>query len=70
MSCEICGKANCTKSFHSLEAQDEFDNVADIIKDRAIRIISKDVNNLGGHYHGDNFYVRISEVLKIIEDYN
>lgn len=26
MSCEICGRGSCTRSFHSLAAQDEFDN--------------------------------------------
>ncbi len=26
MSCEICGRGSCTRSFHSLEAQEEFDN--------------------------------------------
>ena len=25
MSCEICGRSSCTRSFHSLEAQEEFD---------------------------------------------
>ena len=26
MSCEICGRGSCTRSFHSIEAQEEFDN--------------------------------------------
>lgn len=25
MSCEICGRGACTRSFHSLEDQDRFD---------------------------------------------
>lgn len=25
MSCEICGKGSCTRTFHSLAEQDEFD---------------------------------------------
>lgn len=25
MSCEICGRGSCTRSFHSIEAQEEFD---------------------------------------------
>lgn len=25
MSCEICGRGSCTRSFHSLEAQEEYD---------------------------------------------
>ena len=27
MACEICGRNACTKSFHSLREQEEFDNV-------------------------------------------
>lgn len=26
MSCEICGRGSCTRSFHSLAAQEAFDN--------------------------------------------
>lgn len=33
MPCEICGKKSCTKSFHSIETQEEFDSVADKVKD-------------------------------------
>jgi len=33
MGCEICGKKYCTRSFHSLEAQEEFDEVADKVKE-------------------------------------
>ena len=25
MACEICGKSSCTRCFHSLEEQEEFD---------------------------------------------
>jgi len=25
MACEICGRSACTRSFHSLEEQEEFD---------------------------------------------
>ena len=34
MGCEICGRNNCCKSFNSLEEQQNFDNVADTIKDK------------------------------------
>ena len=27
MSCEICGRSSCTRSFHSLEAQELFDEM-------------------------------------------
>ena len=39
MGCEICGRGNCCRSFHSLEEQSQFDDIADGIKDRAKAII-------------------------------
>ena len=69
MSCEICGRSSCMRSFHSLEVQDEFDNIADKIKDRAIRVMSNNINKLSGHYHGDNYYIKLDDVIKIINDY-
>ena len=32
MACEICGRNSCTASFHSIEEQQNFDEVADKIK--------------------------------------
>jgi hypothetical protein len=70
MSCEICGRNNCCASFHSIEEQQAFDNIADKIKDRAKIIISKRIRNAEGHYHGDNYYLKLDDVLKIIDDYD
>jgi hypothetical protein len=33
MSCEICGRGACTRSFHSLEAQEAFDNPPNVTKE-------------------------------------
>lgn len=57
------------RSFHSLESQEEFDNIADNIKDRMSRNIIRNTDRLVGHYHGDNYYVKLDEVIKIIQDY-
>jgi len=70
MGCEICGRNNCVASFHSLEEQQSFDSVADKIKDRVKRCIAKEIGRLNGHYHGDNYYVRLDEVIKKIDDYS
>ena len=70
MACEICGRSNCTKSFHSLESQKDFDEIADKVKARATRILSRNIDNLKGHYHGDNYYIKIDDVLKVINDYD
>lgn len=31
--CEICGKSSCTRSFHSLEAQEKFDRRKEMSND-------------------------------------
>ena len=70
MSCEICGKNNCTRSYHSLEAQENFDNIADKVEDRVKRIIANKIDRIMGHYHGDNYYIKLADVLNIIDDYD
>jgi len=70
MACEICGRSACTASFHSSEEQRNFDAIADKVKDRARAIIARKMDKLNGHYHGNNYYVRLDEVLKQIEDYD
>ena len=69
MSCEICGRSNCTRSFHSLESQEQFDEMADSIKERAKGIISRNIERLKGHYHGNNYYIKLEDVLRVINDY-
>ena len=71
MACEICGRGACTRSFHSLEEQNNFDNVADEIKERAKRVISNKVNRLTGNYdENDVYWVRLDEVISAIDDYS
>ena len=69
MSCEICGRSNCTRSFHSFEEQSSFDNIADSIKERAVKIIKSNVSRLDGIYFEDEYYVKLDEVLKEIDSY-
>ena len=69
MSCEICGRSNCTRSFHSLESQEQFDEMADSIKERATGVISRNIEGLKGHYHGNNYYIKLEDVLRVINDY-
>lgn len=69
MACEICGRSSCTRSFHSLEAQEEFDKVnkTDEIKEKLRRIIKRQVDRLKGDYINDDYYVKLSEVINVIE---
>jgi hypothetical protein len=69
MSCEICGRGNCTRSFHSLESQKEFDNVADSIKERMRNIICKRLEKLNGEYIEDVYYIKLSDAIDIVENY-
>ncbi len=69
MSCEICGRGSCTRSFHSLEAQEEFDNTADQIKERARDFIKDKVERLKGDHIEDEYYVKLEDVLNVIDDY-
>lgn len=73
MSCEICGRANCTKSFHSLEEQEAFDDVAYNIKARAIRIMHDIVDSIDGEWilndDGESVYmIELDLALKAIEE--
>jgi len=63
MSCEICGRNNCTRSFHSFEEQDQYDE----IKERAINRLKKLINRLNTIEIENNFYVDYAEVIDIIE---
>lgn len=69
MGCEICGRGACTRSFHSLEEQEEFDrlNKTDEIKERLKNIIERQVNRLKGDYIEDDYYVRLSDVIDVIQ---
>ena len=69
MGCEICGRGACTRSFHSLEEQEEFDRVnkTDEIKERLRNIIERQVNRLKGDYIEDDYYVKLSDVIDVIQ---
>lgn len=70
MSCEICERNSCCSSFHSIDEQVEFDKVADKVKDRMRASLASSVQHLDGHHHGDNYYVRLEDVLETIKDYS
>lgn len=69
MSCEICGRTSCSKSFHSGEVQQSFDDVADGIKERAKERIKHKLNRLVAVYIGDDAYVRLSDAMSVVDNY-
>lgn len=69
MGCEICGRRGCAKSFHSSEEVENFDRIADVLKDRVKNSISRRVSNIDGEYIGDDYYVKLDDVISVIDDY-
>lgn len=69
MGCEICGRGACTRRFHSLEEQEEFNRVnkPDEIKERLRNIIERQINRLKSEYIEDDIYVKLSEVIDIVQ---
>lgn len=71
MGCEICGRGSCTKSFHSLEEQSNFDDVADNIKDRLKAILKRKIERLKSYSLNEEdgmVVVNIEEVFSAIDD--
>lgn len=69
MGCEICGRGACTRSFHSLEEQNEFDQVnkTDEIKENLRNSIERQINRLKGDYIENDYYVKLEDVINIIQ---
>lgn len=73
MSCEICGRSSCTRSFHGFDEQNAFDEKADDIKDRTRAMIYDSVNRkTDGQYMmvdgEESYYVKLDDVLSVIDD--
>ena len=68
ISCPICGRNNCCKSFHSSEEQNAYDEILDSVLPSIINSLKRNVDRLQGHYHGDNYYIRLEDVIKEIDD--
>ena len=70
MTCEICGRGACMKSFHSIDEQQSFDDVADDIKERLANTIRSRVDRLdtywGNDLEEDQVYVKLDDVLDVI----
>lgn len=69
MSCEICGRNFCTRSFHSLDEQNNFDESADKVKDRMKEVIKRQIERLKDYGEDDRYLVDLSEVIDIIDSY-
>lgn len=68
MSCEICGKGACCKSFHSLDEQQDFDSIADDIKERARSQITNKLQRLDCIDHEDKYYILLDDAIGVVDD--
>jgi len=67
MSCLICGRSSCVPSFHSLEEQEAFDNVAEKIKSRILEKLEREKTYLCNNDGKDVIAVKWSDIEKILE---
>lgn len=70
MSCEICGRGNCTRAFHSLDEQNDYDNVTDNTKEYIQRTLLKKLDRITTYESEErnDLLVSIDEVKSIIND--
>lgn len=70
MACEICGRNSCTRSFHPLEEQSDFDEVADNVKERMRDELKRQIERLKDYAEdSDKTLVDLSEVISVIDNY-
>ncbi len=70
MGCEICGRGSCTRSFHSIEEQNSFDDVAYEIKNRAKETIKRRLDRLNYEVIEDIVYIKLDDALDTVDDYD
>lgn len=71
MACEICGRNSCTRSFHALDEQNNFDEVADNVKERMREVLKRQIERLKDYGNDDNrILVDLSEVIDLIDSYS
>jgi uncharacterized protein (DUF302 family) len=69
MSCEICGRSSCCKSFHSIEAQIDYDEVADRVEERIKAKVLNILYQADGYHNAEDTYVVLyDKLVKDIED--
>lgn len=70
MPCEICGKKSCTKSFHSIETQEEFDSVKEefkkLLDDFSDEIVNKDLIIETGIHVFNDLYQQYDDKIDLL----
>ena len=70
MACEICGRSNCCRSFHSVEEHQKFDDIITPYKEHVEGDFNYEVKRLDRYYkddiEDDELYVKLSDVESMI----
>jgi len=70
MPCEICGRNYCTSSFHSIEEQKDFDEIADGVKSRMKNVLKYKIERLKDYGLDDSrVLVDLGDVIDAIDSY-
>lgn len=73
MSCEICGRSSCSRSFHTFEEQREYDdNIGDRIedaKDEMKASLMKKMDRLDYIEYESKYWVCLDDVNDTIDNY-
>lgn len=70
MACEICGRNSCTRSFHSIDEQNDFDKEADKVKERMKEYLMREIHKLKDYGSDpDRYLIDFNEVESIINGY-
>ena len=68
MSCEICGRRGCCRSFHSAEEQEAYDNLVEPLKSRIEERVSSRLRRLTIEEFDNEMYVPYDEVKALVDD--
>ena len=70
MACEICGRSNCSRCFHSVEEQQNFDEIIEPYKENLEREFNSGTKRLycqcKEDIEDDELYVKLSDVESMI----
>lgn len=72
MGCVICGRGMCTKSFHSIEEQDAYDNIADGVVERTVSQCADVLERMDGEWvevdGEETFMIDLHKALDLLKD--
>lgn len=72
MSCEICGKTSCSKSFHSIDEQSQHEEIIEQaisnLKQKLINKINRSAFWMDNEEGEEKEVLNLNDVINIIED--